>query len=106
MERINFDPEYVPLILEGRKRTTVRKGIKSYPVGRIVELTVENSRVFALARVNKVVVKRVSELSDEDARLDGFESREELIRALRRIYGEVKDGDFVTVVHFEVVKHV
>lgn len=65
----------------------------------------ENSKVFALARINKVVVKRVSELSDEDAKLDGFNSREELIRALRRIYGDVKDSDFVTVVHFEVVKH-
>ncbi len=104
MERINFDPEYVELILEGRKTTTVRKGIKSYPVGRIVELTVNNTKPFALARIEKVVVKRVSELSDSDAKLDGFESRDELISALRRIYGDVRDSEFVTVVHFEVVK--
>ncbi len=104
MERINFDPEYVELILEGRKTTTVRKGIKSYPVGRIVELTVNNAKPFALAKIKKVVVKRVSELSDSDAKLDGFESRDELISALRRIYGDVRDSEFVTVVHFEVVK--
>ena len=104
MERINFDPEYVGPILEGRKRTTIRKGIKSYPVGRVVELTVNNSVPFAIARIKKVVVKRIGELSDEDARLDGFESREELLSALRRIYGEVKDSEFVTVVHFEVLR--
>ncbi len=104
MERINFDPEYVDLIIEGQKTTTVRKGIKSYPVGRIVELTVSNSKVFALARIKKVVVKRVKELSDEDAMRDGFAGRDELVAALRRIYGDVRDDEFVTVVHFEVVK--
>lgn len=102
MDRINFDPEFVPLIVNGRKRTTVRKGIKSYPVGRLVELTAEN-RQFALAKVKKVVVKRTSELNDEDAKIDGFESKDELIKALKRIYGEISDSEFVTIVHFEVL---
>ncbi len=103
MERINFDPEYVAAILDGKKTTTVRRGIKSYPVGKLVELTV-NNRTFALARVKKVVVKRLRELSDDDARRDGFESRSDLIAALRRIYGDIKDDEFVTVVHFEVAR--
>ncbi|MBE8539350.1 ASCH domain-containing protein [Geoglobus acetivorans] len=102
-KRINFDSEYVEEIMSGKKVTTVRKGIKRYPVGRIVDLTAE-SRPFARARVDKVVVKRVRELTDSDARLDGFESREELIEALNRIYGKVKDEEFVTVVHFTVVE--
>ncbi len=102
-KRINFDLEYVEAIMSGRKVTTVRKGIKRYPVGRIVDLTVEN-RPFARARVDKVVVKRVRELTDSDARLDGFESRDELIEALRRIYGKVRDEEFVTVVHFTLVE--
>jgi len=103
VERINFDPEYVEAILDGRKTTTVRRGVKSYPVGKLVELTVNNTRTFALARVKKVVVKRVKELNDEDAVRDGFSNKRELIAALRRIYGDVKDEEFVTVVHFEVV---
>lgn len=102
-KRINFDSEYVEAIINRKKVTTVRKGIKRYPVGRIVDLTVEN-RPFARARVDKVVVKRVRELSDEDAMKDGFESREELIDALKKIYGKVKDEEFVTVVHFTVVE--
>ena len=103
MEKINFDSEYVEPIVSGEKITTVRRGIKSYPVGRIVELTADGKR-FALAKVKKVVVKRVSELTDEDAKRDGFESRDALISALRRIYGEIKDEEFVTIVHFEVLK--
>lgn len=103
MDRINFDPEFVPLIVSGSKKTTVRKGIKSYPVGRVVELTAEN-RQFALAKVKKVVVKRTSELTDEDAKVDGFENKEELVKALKKIYGDISDSEFVTVVHFEVLK--
>ena len=103
MERINFDAEYVRPIIRGEKVTTIRKGIKSYPVGRIVDLTV-NYTPFARAKVEKVVVKRVGELTDEDAKRDGFGSREELIRALKRIYGDIRDNDFVTIVHFKIVE--
>lgn len=102
MERINFDPEFTPLILSGAKRTTIRKGIRSYPVGNLVELTVE-SKPFAVAKVRKVVVKRISELSEEDAKNDGFESLEDLLQTLRKIYGVIKEDEFVTVVHFELV---
>ena len=103
MERINFDEEFVEPIMSGRKVTTVRRGIKSYPVGRIVELTA-GGNTFALARVKKVVVKRVRELNDDDAKRDGFESRNDLLSALKKIYGDVRDSEFVTVVHFEVLK--
>lgn len=102
MERINFDAEFVPAILSGAKKTTIRKGIRSYPVGKVVELTVD-SKPFAMAKVRKVVVKRVSELGDEDAIADGFSGKEELIRALKKIYGDISDSDFVTVVHFELI---
>ncbi len=102
-KRINFDSEYISAIKNGKKVTTIRKGIKRYPVGRIVDLTAD-SKPFARARVDKVVVKRVRELTDHDAVLDGFESREELIDALRRIYGGVREEEFVTVVHFTVIE--
>lgn len=102
MERINFDEEFVPAILSGAKRTTIRKGIRSYPVGKVVELTV-NSKPFAMAKVKKVVVKRVSELSDEDAIVDGFCGKDELLKALKKIYGEISDSEFVSIVHFELL---
>ena len=103
MERINFDAEYVESIIQGKKITTVRKGVKSYPVGKIVELTV-NYKPFAKAKVKKVVVKRVKELTDEDAIRDGFGSKEELLNALKKIYGEINENDLVTIVHFEVLQ--
>ncbi len=101
--RINFDSKYVSAIVNGKKVTTIRKGIKRYPVGRVIDLTVDNEP-FARAKVDKVIVKRVKELTDIDALLDGFKSREELIDALKMIYGNVNEEEFVTVVHFTVVE--
>ncbi len=101
-EKINFDEEYVALILDGRKKTTVRRGIKSYPVGKVVYLTV-NNKPFARARVSKVVIKRINELTDTDAQKDGFENRTELLNALKRIYGSIREDELVTIVHFEVI---
>ncbi len=91
------------LILKKSKTTTVRRGIKRYPVGKIVDLTV-NYEPFAKAKIERVVVKRISELTDEDAKKDGFESKEELIHALKRIYGDVSENEFVTIVHFSLVE--
>ncbi len=102
MKSINFDEEYVGLILSGKKKSTVRKGIKSYEMGKVVYLTA-SSKPFAKAKVTKAVVKRVKELSDEDAIKDGFKSKEELIEALRKIYGRIDESDLVTIIHFELI---
>ena len=51
----------------------------------------------------KVLVKRISELTERDAKLDGFSSKEELIRELRRIYGKIEERDLVSIIHFEIL---
>ncbi|WP_457554764.1 ASCH domain-containing protein [Candidatus Pyrohabitans sp.] len=103
MRRINFNPEYVAAILSGSKCATVRKGRRSYAEGEVVELT-SNGKAFALARVVACEVKRLAELTELDARRDGFSSREELLRALRRIYGGVSEREQVTVVRFKLLR--
>ncbi len=94
--------KYVEKILNGRKRATVRKGLvkTKYP-----EIIIHGGgRPVAKARIKAVIYKKVGELTDEDARLDGFNSREKLIRELRRVYGELSEEDWVTIIEFEVVQ--
>ncbi|MFP4558992.1 MAG: ASCH domain-containing protein [Archaeoglobaceae archaeon] len=106
--RINFDKRYVEPVLKGEKRTTIRKGVrlnllkKGREKGNAVNLMADRE-VFARAKINKVVVKRVDELTEDDAVLDGFQSLEELFSALHNIYGEVKDNELVTIIHFDLV---
>jgi len=97
---INFDEKFVDLILEGKKKSTIRKGIKIYKKGEKVELSAER-KSFGKARITKTVVKRVSELNNSDAIVDGLTSKEELLEELKRIYGDIGEDEFVTVIHFE-----
>ncbi|NPA05131.1 MAG: ASCH domain-containing protein [Crenarchaeota archaeon] len=94
--------EYVDMILSGRKRATIRLGIVKvkYP-----ELIVHGGgRPIAKVKVTDVVHKRVSELTDEDAREDGFNNVKELLDVLRRVYGDVKPDDYVTIIKFQVTQ--
>ncbi len=94
--------EYVDDILSGRKRATIRLGIVKL---KHQELIVHGGgRPVAKIRVRNVRYKRVSELSDEDAAIDGFSSKEELLDALRRAYGDIKPDDYVTIIEFDVVQ--
>ncbi|MCE4625227.1 MAG: ASCH domain-containing protein [Desulfurococcales archaeon] len=94
--------EYGNMLLEGRKRATIRLGVVT---PKYEELIVHSGgRPIAKVRVVGVEVKRVRELTDDDARLDGFESLDELLEALRRAYGDVSPEDYVTILRLEVVQ--
>ena len=94
--------EYVDDILSGRKKATIRLGIVKL---RYKELIVHGGgKPIAKVRVTNVRYKRVAELTDEDARLDGFRNKDELLEALKKAYGEIKPNDYVTIIEFEVIQ--
>ncbi|MFP3081196.1 MAG: ASCH domain-containing protein [Acidilobus sp.] len=100
--RLKFKKRYLQLIIEGRKRSTIR-------LGRLVLrdrlLTIVGDRgPIALARVDEVIYKKVRELTDEDARVDGFRGLIDLFRELRRIYGDFGLEDDVTIIRFTVLR--
>ncbi|ABM80811.1 ASCH domain-containing protein [Hyperthermus butylicus] len=94
--------EYVDDILSGRKRATIRLGKVKVKYNELI--VHGGGRPVAKVRVTNVIYKRVKELTDEDARKDGFRNLGELINALRKVYGEVKPDDYVTIIEFEVVQ--
>jgi len=94
--------EFVKPILEGVKKATIRMGIV---VPKYDEVIIHGGgRPIAKAKITEVVYKKVSELTDADAALDGFKSREELIEALKKVYGRVSPDDVVTIIKFEVIQ--
>ena len=93
---------YVDAVLEGRKKATIRKGLVKV---KYEELIVHGAgRPVAKVRVRDVIYKRLSELTDDDAKLDGFKSKEELLRELERTYGRLRPDDVVTIIIFDVVQ--
>jgi len=94
--------EFVKPILEGVKKATIRMGIV---VPKYDEVIIHGGgRPIAKAKITEVTYKKVSELTDADAALDGFNSREELIEALKKVYGRVYPDDVVTIIRFEVIQ--
>ncbi len=97
---------YLKKVLEceiGGVTRTIRLGIVK-PKFREVYIH-SAGKVVAKAEIVRVVYKRVRDLTDEDAMLDGFRSREELISELRRIYGRVSPDMYVTIIELKVTEH-
>ncbi len=88
--------------LNNDRFTTIRLGIIR-PKYRDVFIH-SGGMVIAKARIIGVVYKRVYELTDEDAVADGFSNRIELINELRKIYNDVSDSDWVTILTLRIIK--
>jgi len=94
--------EFADKLLSGKKTTTIRMGMVK-PKYREVIIH-GKGRPLAKAVITRVTYKRVSELTDEDARKDGFDSVGELIEALKKVYGDVKPDDLVSIIELEVTQ--
>ncbi|WP_461862911.1 ASCH domain-containing protein [Thermococcus sp.] len=102
---ILIDSSYKSRILRGDKVTTIRYGRYEVKPGSEVYLAVRPSdTVVVKVRITEVVKKKVRELTDDDARKDGFRDVKELLRALNKIYGELSGDDEVTIIGFRVIK--
>ncbi|MER6448048.1 ASCH domain-containing protein [Streptomyces venezuelae] len=101
-QTLYFHPDYLDAVRAGRKTTTVRlrDRVETGPVSLVFELAEE----LALPGVVKrVTAKTVAELSDADARADGFDDLAALQGALRYHYPGIGPADDVTVVHFTLL---
>jgi len=99
----DFDEVYIKKILEGKKVTTIRKGIRDFKVGEKILITSQD-RIYAEAEIIEVKYLKVSDLTDEDALKDGFSSKDELFKALKKYYSSIKSNDTITIIGFKLLK--
>ncbi|AEK73838.1 hypothetical protein GQS_09720 [Thermococcus sp. 4557] len=104
MRHLEFDGRYADAILGGRKRATVRLGRRPNLEPGDEVLLHSGGYAIGKAVIERVESKTVGELTDEDAFLDGFSSREELIRALKSHYKYVNDDSTAHVIVFRLVE--
>lgn len=91
---------FADLLLAGVKTTTIRLGIVK---PRYEEVIVHgHGRPLCKARITSVTYKKVGELTEEDARRDGFNSLAELYKALKETYGNVRPDMDVTIIELKV----
>ena len=98
-EVIVLSKEYVPLVVSGRKRTTVREGKRNYRLGD-AQIKADDETI--AIKIIGIKYKKFGELTDEDAKSDGFEKLGELQAALKKFYPTITETNVTTIVRFDV----
>jgi hypothetical protein len=113
MERTRFVMAtlLVEMVRQGQKRSTIRftdKGIE-YPASDVLPIYAlkpgqphDAARYAIDVRVESVAYVRCRDLSDADAREDGFRDSTELITALKYFYAKLEPDSLVTIYRFAV----
>ncbi|MEX0567579.1 MAG: ASCH domain-containing protein [Candidatus Njordarchaeota archaeon] len=95
--------KYAEKILNGNKVTTIRRGrIKVLSRDILIHA---GGKIIARAKVVDVKTKKLRELTDDDARLDGFKNKDDLKKELKKIYPNIKEHERVTIIKFRVTEH-
>jgi hypothetical protein len=95
MKHLEFKGKYAKALIEGRKKLTIRK-LTNLKEGDEV-LVHSGGKIIGKATVKTIERKHVSEITDEEARLDGFRNTEELRAEMRKMG---YDGE-VYLIHFD-----
>jgi len=98
-----FSRKYLEELLNGSKLATVRAGNVKYRPGDIV-LVHCGGLVLGRAKITRVERKKLIDLSEEDARKDGFSSLQELLKALKQHYPNLKRDTPLTILEFQWVE--
>lgn len=93
--------KYKSAVLIGVKTQTIRMGMRDQELGA-EELVFEDSQQFPIY-VTKVRYKRVDELEVKDANKDGFETLDDLKKALRDIYPDITETSQVTLIEWRML---
>lgn len=96
--------KYAKRILEGVKRTTIRRGIVRPKYDEVIIHS--GGRPICRAKIIRVDHKKVKELTDFDAVKDGFGDLLELLEELDKLYGEIDPNEWVTIIEFRVVERI
>ena len=100
-KHIFFDGKYADKILKGEKTSTVRVGKYSIKKGRSFYVHARG-HVLGKAVVTDVQIKKLNELTDKDAKRDGFKNKKELLKALKKHYGRLDEKTPVTIIEFKI----
>lgn len=107
-ERIPLYRDYVELLLDGDKTTTVRYEAGHVDVPSLKHLPLvatspesDEEATLGQVEVTAVEVKPFGDLTGEDAERDGFDSLQELIGGLTDIYGDIPDDHPITIYTIE-----
>jgi len=100
LKHLMFSRKYWNLLVSGRKKATIRIGDLGLKAGDEAFIHC-GGYVLGRVKIKKVTRKRLRDLTDEDAEKDGFMSKEDLVKALKRHYPNIGGRTTLTIIEFE-----
>ncbi|MTI82320.1 MAG: ASCH domain-containing protein [Firmicutes bacterium] len=103
---ILFKPEHIPMVKNGIKTQTRRKGKPRWKIGSIhqaKENFKKGSKPFAHIEILAVRREPLGSITEADAKAEGYSSVEEYKKVFQRIYGDWNPDEVVNVVDFRRV---
>ncbi|MGY1844670.1 ASCH domain-containing protein [Modestobacter sp. SYSU DS0875] len=101
VQRLRFRATHLDAVRAGRKRLTLRFH-DPVQVGRALLVFESPVNVSLPGRITSTVAKRVSEVTEEEAHADGFQSRADVLPLLRGYYPDLQADDTIVLVAFEL----
>lgn len=93
---------YIEKLLSGEKKATIRRGIYRPKYEEIIIHA--GGRPIAKARITRVYYKKLRELSEYEARIEGYDNIDHLKKELREVYGPIREDEYFTIIEFEVIQ--
>lgn len=103
MKNFFFLGKYSDKLIKGEKKLTIRLKPIRLKAG---DIFIAHSGGYAIGKfkVIKVYKKRLKEIDDEEAKKDGYNNKEELIRDLKYAYKNINEDSIVYIMEFEPVE--
>jgi ABC-type lipoprotein export system ATPase subunit/GNAT superfamily N-acetyltransferase len=93
--RLRMASKYLEAFAGGQKTTTIRSGRLFFPAGPLILQCGRKEMVAELTGIRHCLA---SDLTDADANRDGFDSRTDLVRALKQHYPELAPDAWLSIV--------
>jgi len=103
MKHLFFDGKYLEALKTGEKKITIRIEKPNIRVGDII-IFHAGGKVIGKFKIKNIYTKKLYQITDEEAKLDGYNSKEELIKAIKEHYPRIKDTKEVVIIEFEPIE--
>lgn len=101
-QTIKLKEDLLKVVKEGNKKATTCLGIKRYRLGDAFLVNPHDNNDSIKIKINQFKIIQYKEINDDLARIENYNTKEELKNVLKEIYPNIQDEDFLTVVFFKL----
>lgn len=101
MQTLKLADDLFESMYRGIKRCTIRKGKRDVVPGNLLFESISGDQAAGVI-VSEVRVKKLGELTDEEAQADGAANAAEMAEALKRFYPDINSESDITIVFFSM----